>query len=117
MREIRDLNIRLNSSVIKLYTRNQSLKKETEKLGNTIHDLVTRRDEFLKRLKSKVPDDVLGGQFEDYKMWIAEPYIVKEFEPYKPKSDRDVYIDPHSLLKSIPKMVKKIENPKEEEET
>lgn len=71
----------------------KSATEEITKANNMSEELLKRRDEFLMRLESKIPDDVIGGDFSTYKFWLAESFISPNYKPYKPVDDKEVFID------------------------
>lgn len=75
----------------------------------TIKELERRRDEFLLRLKSKIPDTIISRTFDKYKYWLAESFIVDKYEPYVMVDDKSVYIDEISAMKGFSKILDKVE--------
>ena len=96
----------------KIADKHEKASKHIAEFKKSHTELVKRRDEFLKRLKSKIPDEVIGGKFENYKYWLSEPFIVVKYEPYISINDRDVFIDPFSATRGI---INIIDNKEEED--
>ena len=66
----------------------------------TMGETKRRREEFLRRLDSKIPDEVIGGRFENYKYWLAEPFIVDEYEQHLKVNPKTTFISPNSCINS-----------------
>jgi len=80
--------------------------KKIAELVGTSKQLIRRRDEFIKRLKSAIPDEVIGGRFENYKYWLAEPFIKDEYVEHKEVNDNTTFIDSFSAYRGITKVLK-----------
>jgi hypothetical protein len=90
--------------------------EKKKKASKHIANMVTKRNEFLKRIQGKIPDDVISGKFDTYKVWLMEPFMEESFIPYKPSSDREVFIDGQSAIKGLIE-VSDVAIKKEEEKT
>ena len=66
--------------------------------------MVGKRNEFLRRIQGKMPDDVITTNFDSYKVWLMEPFMEETFVPYEPSSERNVFIDGYSAAKGIIKV-------------
>jgi len=69
------------------------MKKFFEKKGldkMTKDNLLIRIDEFLKRIKSPIPDFVSStSNILDYKKWLAESFLIRDYVPYSRPADRE----------------------------
>lgn len=82
-----------------------NLLGEKKKKGELyIAQLTKRRDEFLNRL-SAIPDASITN-FNDYKYWLSEPFIVDSYKKYV--ADKDA-IDGMSAIKGFGEIIKKID--------
>ena len=82
------------------------LNSRLDILIKTNNELKTRRDEFLKRLKSQIPDNVIGGKFENYKYWLAESFIVDKYKHYHGVDDNEVFVDQFAVQRNLSKVLK-----------
>jgi len=73
------------------------LEEKKEKATQHIAIMAKKRDEFLKRILSKTPDDIITADFNTYKTWLMEPFMEKAFMPYEPVDERSVFIDGYSM--------------------
>lgn len=89
-----------------------NLLGEKKKRGEIlIAEIVKRRDEFINRV-SAIPDASITN-FNDYKYWISEPFIVDSYKTYV--VDKDA-IDGMSAIKGFGKILKKIDEKKQSSE-
>lgn len=79
-------------------------------------ELERRRDEVIKRLKSEIPDGVIGGRFENYKYWIAEPFIVDKYENFVGVNPNEAFVDNFAVMRKLERVVKD-EQKREAEDT
>lgn len=79
--------------------------KHIEKLVKSNKELERRRDEFIKRLKSKVPDEVIGGRFENYKYWLAESFIVEDYKSYNGVNENETFVDQFAVYRELDKVL------------
>lgn len=103
--EIKTRLIDLNSKHSILTEKKEKASKHIAKLVVANRELKRRRDESIKRLRSEVPDEVIGGRFENYKYWIAEPFIVEKFTSYNGIQDRELFIDQFAAYRGLNKVL------------
>lgn len=77
------------------------IKNEARRYKSYYEELKKRRDEFIKRIDGKIPDNVIGGHFENYKFWLAQPFIEKDYEEYTNVEDTSLFIDGHATIKAL----------------
>lgn len=108
-----DEAIRTHDEVVKklevVTKKREKASKLISVLVKTTKELNARRDEFLSRLKSKMPDDVLSQSFPKYKYWLAESFIVDKYTPYDGVEDKAVFIDEDSAKRGFSPILDKIE--------
>jgi len=83
----------------------EKLKIKKDKASKIICELTKRRNEFLKRVNTPVPDAEITN-FPDYKYWLAQSFIVDNFEPFNPKDDK---IDMVSSIKGLATVLREAE--------
>jgi len=79
--------------------------RELERQDNIIKELIERRDEFLIRIRAKVPDSVLTSRFENYKFYLAEPFIRSKYDKTELPKEKEVFVDVPSAVEAIGKIV------------
>lgn len=87
----------------------EDVKERHDKATKHYGELIKRRNETIHRLQSTAPDDILSGRFADYKLWIAEPLIKKDYKNYIVENDIGigrVFIDGESAIRGLDKIFK-----------
>lgn len=107
---LRDVLIVRNRDIIKIKKEFFVNIKEVLKSRENFRQISIRRDEFLRRLQSKIPDDIMSESFENYKYWLSEPFIIEKYKSYIEPKDKDVYIDRLSAIRGIDKVLDKAED-------
>ena len=82
-----------------------SLQEKKKKAEIHIAELVGRKNEVLRRLKSKIPDEVIGGRFENYKYWIGQPFIVENYFAHLKVDDTATFIDSFAAYRGLAKVL------------
>jgi predicted nuclease with TOPRIM domain len=103
--EMKQTIMDLNNGYSLLAEKKDKATKHVATLAVANKELESRRDEFIKRLKSKIPDDVIGGRFENYKYWLAEPFIVKEYKKWHGVNDREAFVDQFAVYRGLDKVL------------
>ncbi len=111
--ELKSNIMKQNEEYSKLSEKKDKASKHVVRMSNARKELESRRDEFLNRMKSKIPDDIIGGRFEDYKYWLAEPFIIKEFTRHMKVKEGTTFIDSFAAYRGISKVLDDEEKRKE----
>lgn len=114
--ELKDSLMDVNSAYSELSEKKDRATKKIAELMVFKKEHEKRRDEFLKRIDSKIPDEIIGGRFEVYKYWLAESFIVDKYNRFDGVVDSDVFVDQVALYKGIDKAVEDIKKEVEDEE-
>jgi len=99
-----DLNLLQDKIVLLREKKDRASKKVAEQVGIR-KQLEKRRDEVLRRLKGKIPDEVIGGRLENYKYWIAEPFIVDDYIQHLKVDDKTTFVDSFAAYRGISKVI------------
>ena len=92
IREVKERLMELNNEYSRVVEKKEKASRHIEKLVKANRELKRRRDESIKRLRSEIPDEVIGGRLENYKYWIAEPFIVENFQSYHGVKNKELFI-------------------------
>jgi len=102
----------ISENLVKTVAQFNIISEKKDRASKKIAELVNigkqydrRRNEVIKRLESKMPDDIISGRFEDYKYWIAEPFIVDQYDEHKKINDNITFIDSFSAYRGIAKVL------------
>lgn len=99
-----DLNL-LNEKLVKVEEKKARASKKIAELMNLHKQYERRRNEVIKRLESKIPDEVIGGRLENYKYWIAEPFIVDEYVEHLKVDEKTTFVDSFAAYRGIAKVL------------
>lgn len=116
-RQFQNIISKNNAFMLKQENEKKKLKEKHDKASKYYGELIKRRNETIHRLQSTAPDDILSGRFADYKLWVAEPLIKKNYKNYIIENDigiGKVFIDGESAIRGLDNIFKK-EDEKEED--
>lgn len=99
-----------NNKYSKLAEKHKKASNHVATAINAKKQLERRRDEFLKRLQSKIPDEVIGGRLENYKYWLAEPFIVEKYDEHHKVDEKTTFVDHFAAYRGIDKVLREVEN-------
>lgn len=83
--------------------------KHISGLVGHVKNLEGKIAEFMVRITSKMPDDVITGNFLDYKNWLTEPFVKKIYIPYTLVNEKKAFIDEDSAKIGFGRVLDKIE--------
>jgi len=109
-----DLNL-LNDKFTKLQEKKDKASKKIAEQVGIRKQLEKRRDEVLRRLKGKIPDEVIGGRLENYKYWIAEPFIVSDYTQHLKVDDKTTFVDSFAAYRGIAEVLEDEQKGKSED--
>lgn len=100
-----------------LYKERNIAVEKKDKATKHITEMVGKRNEFLKRIQGKIPDDMPAQRFDVYKIWLMEPFMEETFTPYVPTSSSEVFVEGYSAAKGLIEVMKDIKGKKDEDKT
>lgn len=109
------------SNWIRKFVEKKKKNKERKSIEElSLHNILERVDEFLKRIKAKMPDFItIGGGLLQYKKWLSEPFLVLDYIPFIPVMDsaeRELLNISQNILKKSTKYIQIVEESKKNEQ-